>query len=571
VALADLLPPVALTPAARVPRGPTLRGPLPLRLALLVPLVLLAAPLTVRSAWTDWHYQSPVAELAFVPVLAVLMAVATMLRHPFLRTLRMGRADVWVAATLLSVVAVTEGWALVQPGSYLWVLRFDALTLPLVATAVVTLLFGVRALVVMWPALTYMTLSWPLPTAAAVELLTGPVTRLTSLVVQALLAPLGWAATAVRQDADLVVRVHGMRGDVDVAVTSACSGLSGMLGFAVVGIAALYLFEGRFRGRVGWLTTGLGLVLAVNVVRILGLVAAAATLGPAVALDVLHPVVGLVLLNVDVGVMLLLAPRFGLTRRGISPVISDNPLHAVGEPQPARARRVLHRAVVLALVTALLGLVNLQMAQAAPAYRNSGLARIQSLSGVLRDATSVGYFTRSVDEQRWARRYFGSDSRWRRFVLESSDPEVPNVWADVLDTNSLSSLRTHSTKSCYRFHQQDVEAQRTVELTNGVLVETYVVHMGRGTWHVVTWQRPIERGDRVAHERVTLMASSEEGAFAREFRGIPGRGGLRGRLVDGLNAFRPGRDPNPALSRSLLALADQMESRGTDPTAEGAS
>jgi exosortase len=548
-----------------------LRTPVPLRLVLLVPLVLLATPLTVRSAWTDWHYQSPVAELALVPVLAVVMATMALLRHPFVRTLRMGRADLWVGTVLLTSVAAVQGWALVQPGSYLWVLRFDALALPMVATAVVAVLFGIRALVVLWPALAYLTLAWPLPVAAVMELVSEPVTGFTSTMVQGVLSLLPWSPTTAREGSDLVVHVAGLRGDVDVAVTSACSGLSGMLGFAVVGLALLYLFDGRLRRRAAWLAAGLGLVLAVNVVRIVGLIAVAALLGPRFALDVLHPVAGLALLSLDVAVMLVLAPRFQLVRRSMRPVQSDNPLHATGEAQTGRLPRLLLRVAALVVVTTLVGLLNLQMAEAAPAYRNSGLARIHSLSGVLRDASDVGYYTRSVDEQMWARRYFGSDARWRRFVLESSDPAVPTVWADVLDTNSLASLRTHTMMACYRFHQQDVLARRTVELADGVLVETYVVQMGRETWHAVSWQRPIERQGRVAHERVTLMASSQEDAFAREFHDVPGRDGLRRRLVASLNAIRPGHDPNPALSRSLLALADQMESRGTGHTTEGAS
>ena len=99
--------------------------------------------------------------------------------------------------------------------------------------------------------------------------------------------------------------------------------------------------------------------------------------------------------------------------------------------------------------------------------------------------------------------------------------------------------------------------------SGGVLVETFVVEMDGGTWHVVSWQRPITRAGRVAHERITLMASSIEGAFAREFSAVEGSDGIRHRLVAGLNAIRPNEDPNPALSRSLLALADEVESRGT--------
>jgi exosortase/archaeosortase family protein len=552
--------PVDEAPVARRPRW---RLPVPRRLAFVGLLVLVSCPLTLRSSWADWQYQSPVAELALVPLLAAAMAVVAAMRHPYLRTVRVGRADIWLGATLLALTAVVEGWALVQPGSYVWLMRFDALALPLVASAGVVLLLGVRAVVVLWPALAYLLLAWPLPVAAGVELTSGPVTRLTSSLVQAVFVVLPAAPSTVRQGTDLLVHVSGLRGDVDVAVTSACSGLNGMLGLLVVGIAVLYLYDGRLRGRAAWLAAGLALVLVLNVVRIVGLVVVAALLGPTVALDVLHPVVGIVMVNVALVAMMLLAGRFGLVRRPVRPAVSDNPLHVVGDAQPGRSRRLVVRAAGLVVVAALLGVLNLQMAQAAPAYRNSSLTSVQSLSAVLADASDVGYSTRSASEQRWARKYFGADSRWTRYTLESPDPAVPTVWADVLDTNSLSSLRVHSVMSCYRFHQQDVRSRKTVELSGGVLVETFVVEMDGGTWHVVSWQRPITRAGRVAHERITLMASSIEGAFAREFSAVGGSDGIRHRLVAGLNAIRPNEDPNPALSRSLLALADEVESRGT--------
>ena len=561
--LAIRLPSAAHGPAGRA----SLRSGPPARLAIIGVLLLLACPLTLRAAWADWKYQSPVAELALVPVMAAAMALAASLRHPFLRTLRMGRADLWLGSILLAVVAVLESWALVQPGSYLWVLRFDSLALPLVATAAVVLLLGVRSLVVLWAPLAYLTLSWPLPTAAAVELASGPVTRLTSSLVQFALGVLPMTPDSVRQDTDLLIHVQGLHGDVDVAVTSACSGLGGMLGFLVVGIAVLYLFDGRVRDRAAWLGAGLALVLLLNVARILGLVGVTTLLGPRFALDVLHPVAGIILLNLVLAAMLMVAGRFGLVRRPLRPVLSDNPLHVAGAQQPRRTRLILLRIAALVVVTAQLGMLNLQMAQAAPTYRNADLASIRSLSSQLDDSSALGYTTRTVTEQRWARQYFGSDSRWNRFVLESSNRDVPTVWADVLDTRSLASLRTHSAMSCYRFHQQDVRSRRTVELSNGVLVEAFVVEMSGGTWHVVTWQRPIDRSGRVDHERVTLMASSREDAFAREFHRLQGPEGLRRRLVDGLNALRPGNDPNPALSRNLLAVADRLEATATSQRA----
>lgn len=344
-----------------------------------------------------------------------------------------------------------------------------------------------------------------------------------------------------------------------------------MLGTFVVGAGLLYLYDGRLRRRAAWLVSGLALVMVLNVVRILGLLAAGALLGPGFALGVLHPYVGLLVVNLVLVAMLMSAHRFGLRRRSLRPADTDNPLHEPGPRQPDRRRRIVVRTASLMCAVSVIGLLNIQMASAAPAYRNSSLGTIHSLSGLVADASPLGYVTRSAKEQLWARQYFGDDARWTRFVLESAAVDVPSVWVDVLDTDSLASLRTHSTMQCYRFHQQDVLSRRSVTLGNGVLVDVLAVQMAGGIWHVVTWERPIERGSHVGHERVTLMASSERGAFAREFSDVARPDSLRRRLVDGINAMRPGADPNPPLSRSLLALADDLETAGTTAEWAGAS
>lgn len=194
-AIAAQLAPTASTPPRRQPvlvgRG--------VLLAVVALAAVLSSPASYRSSWSDWQFQSPVAELAVVPFIAFGIAAAVMLRFPYVRTVRLATADVWVAAVALGTAATLLTWVLVQPGSYAWLLRFDALTLPLVTTAAFSLLFGVRSLVVLWPAVAYSLLAWPLPAAAMVELLTVPVTTLTSSSVDAVLAVLPAAPDGVRQ------------------------------------------------------------------------------------------------------------------------------------------------------------------------------------------------------------------------------------------------------------------------------------------------------------------------------------------------------------------------------------
>ncbi len=528
------------------------------RFAVLVLAVGAAAPLTFDTYLSDWRYQSPLAELAFVPLVGLVLLAATAIRFPYVRSAKLALVDWLLAVPAVGAVAAAEAWDLVQPGSYIWVLRLDALTIPLVAFAAVVLLYGVRSLAAFYPSLVFLWLAWPLPVAALLELVTGPVTELTGRSVQQLLVFLPFAEVVDRPAADLVVDVATPGQHLLVQVSSACSGIGGLLGFAVVGGGLLCLHEGRLRNKLGWLAAGLLLIFASNVLRIIALVLVAATLGEAAAMDVFHPVAGMVLLNLGVWVMWVSAERFGLRRRPLRPQPTDNPLHATTEKQPGREGKLLVRVAALLVVACSLGLLNAQYAGAAPAYRNESIAQVRPLSQQLDTDQAFGYQVASLGEESWSRRYFGEDSRWTRFELTSADQPAPTVWVDVIDANALGALRAHSTLDCYKLHSQDVVSRKRVTLPSGVNVDVYAVHMQGGLWHVVTWERPIHRGDRVAHERVTLTASSLGQDFNRELLADE-RPGLRGRLLAGVNALRPGSDPNPALSRNLLSLADDIE------------
>ena len=144
------------------PAESQVRPPL-VRLVACLVLTLVAAPLTLSTAWTEWQFQSATAELVFVPVVAAAVAVGVAVRYPFVATSRLGRADWWVAAGSLGALAAIQLWSLVLPGSYVWVLRPDAFSLPATALAALVLLFGVRALVVFYPVVGIMLMAWPLP------------------------------------------------------------------------------------------------------------------------------------------------------------------------------------------------------------------------------------------------------------------------------------------------------------------------------------------------------------------------------------------------------------------------
>src|SRR5207244_3122530 len=173
--------------------------------------------------------------------------------------------------------------------------------------------------------------------------------------------------------AQLAVQHGGSRFVVTVA--SACSGLSSLTGFVVVGVASLYLVRGPVLRRGAWLATGLLVVWGFNVLRIVAILAVGRMLGRAAAFDVLHPVAGLLALNVAFALMWTALPRFGLRFRGLRVrAAADTPL---ARPAPAtdrpRAAQVTRRLALLAVPVAALALANGELRAVASGFDGDGL------------------------------------------------------------------------------------------------------------------------------------------------------------------------------------------------------
>ena len=140
-------------------------------------------------------------------------------------------------------------------------------------------------------------------------------------------------ATAVDGSAGSRYVVEHGGDQITVSVASACSGVNALIGFGVVGVAALWLVRGRVVRRIAWLLAGAALVWSLNVARILGVFLAARQLGEHAAFDLLHPVAGIVALNVAFLLLLWLLPLFGLARRQIDDVdVVDTPLARTAAP-----------------------------------------------------------------------------------------------------------------------------------------------------------------------------------------------------------------------------------------------
>jgi exosortase/archaeosortase family protein len=547
-----------------VQRRDELAGPVPagLRLATAIVAVALAYRFSLATLATDWRYDTPLADLVLVPPIAAALLFAALRRHRFVVFLRLGRFDYVLAGALggIALALVAAGPTLWS--KYFWAMRIDLLTLPLFAAAIVVLLFGSRALIPLGFPLLFLALAWPLPYDALLEHALSSFTQSTAWAVERLASVTHVATAVIGSDNSRYVVAHGSDSIV-VSVASACSGVNGLVGFGVVGIAALWLVRGRLVRRFAWLVFGAALVWALNVARIVVVLLTARRLGEHAAFDLLHPVAGIVALNIAFLVLVRLLPLFGLRRRHFDEhdlELVDSPLARTATPaQQATPRRFAVRFAAVAAATVAFALADGQLGAAAKGLDESGRPAVAAF--VDRPAAGRGWTVRRVERISWAAPYYGRHSSWVRYRLRPVGSVARRgaftVWTDAVLSPDLGALDAFSLAHCYAFHGFRVRTSLHVDLGDGVVGRVFVYETRESVWHAVAWEWPVLRDGKVEHERIVLLASttSRPGALI----GAQPRW-LRRRVLGYLNANARDDDPNPQLSHALVALAAQMVS-----------
>jgi len=527
--------------------------PAQFRLLLAWLAIATAGAASFASMLASWQFQSPLAELAIVPLIAVGLSVIAIRRHSFVATARHGKADWYVA--ILCALVVSGGLLLSWQGTgnFFAVLRFDLLLLPFTAVAAFTLLFGVRSLLAFAPSIAVLALAWPVPYAALLELVSTGLTAATGVAVRSVLDVFP-IATPVPAAGDLRLTVPAADGAFDVVVSSACSGMGGMAAFAVVAIASFSVLRGTVRARVAWFAVGLLAVFIANIVRIIAILLIGRALGEDAAIGLVHPVAGLLALNAAFLLMLALAGPMGLVRRPIREAgFGDNPLFTQlpRDGAPDRRQLVL-RLLALGTGAALIMAVNIAtVGQMRGSAATGGPVTVSAAEQVQRMSAS-GESVTPLGEEQWARAYFGGDSRWMRYEFQpqvgvgEAVASTPTIWMDSITTDSLRALQTHSLESCYQFHDNEVLLDEELDL-GGVAGQRYEFRTPDGsTWSVLSWEWPFRNGDLVRHERVVLMASSQSGPLS-----------VGGRVI-GTSVAVGDADPQAALlqrARDLIADA----------------
>lgn len=485
--------------------------------------IVVAYHYSLQTLMRNLAVETPLAYLGLVPLVALALAAARLRSagdDPLIddRDLDYIIGVPLVGAALLMMLVLPT-----QLSTLFWAWRLDLVSMPLFVAGVVSILFGCRTLWRLRFPIGFLLLAWPLP----YNLL---ITNWLQSFTDATVAALKWAVGVVpvarsvpSADGSLFAIANG-GGEFVVSVAAACAGVNGMVGFLLTGAAFASVVRGRLGPKLAWLASGLTVIWALNVARIMIIFLGGRLWGEDVAIDGLHPYIGLVVFSLGVVGMIVAMPLFGLQmaptvaqagRRlvpaGSTPAPGPTPVQQHATTAPLTRHRTLVGVGVLALV---MGLLNAELRKYELVASDLGAPRLASLAS--QPARPAGWSVNQTNTYTFATRYFGDDSSWIRLgyaggppvaASSGSQPTSSRVIADVITTSNLRSFSTYGLEACYQFHGYKIRNRQSVDLGGGItgdVLSYYNPDLG-SDWTLVYWHWPVSTPEGTRYERVTLM------------------------------------------------------------------
>ena len=385
---------------------------------------------------------------------------------------------------------------------YFWLNRVDLLALPLFVGATAFIFLGYQQVLRTWPAFGLLFLSWPWVVVRVQQELGGVFLEVTTAVAAGAVAFLRLPYEADPQFAQAFVSTHLPQGEnFEVVLGQVCSGTSTFIGFGLIGIGLLYLLRGPWGQRLRWLAWGLLLAFAANLLRVVALLALAATAGERVTLDVIHPVLGLALFVALLAFMLWLLPRFGLALE-----LRPRGTRRVWEPVDGGGRPLRALYGVAVGVAALVAVLDVQAQQYSFLGIGDGAPAIDVTSERAIVPEIEGWRLEHVADVSWTD-LFGRHSRGD--VFEYGHPGGQWITVQSIVADRKSTLDRYPLEQCILFHRRTVEGREQVALGHGVI--GVIVH---DTYEGVPssslyYQIPVNVDGDIRHARVTLFSDVE--------------------------------------------------------------
>jgi exosortase/archaeosortase family protein len=405
-----------------------------------------------------------------------------------------------------------------------WVWRIDLLTLPFFVAGAVAVIFGVRVLWRQKLAVGFLILAWPYPYSTV---LLGVLNAFTSATLfgMAHVVKVTHVATLVGNlNAGVFAVVHNGH-PFNLSVVSACSGVSSVVGFLLVGAAFAATVKGPLLRKILWLIGGMVLLWTINLGRITLIFWTGQHYGEHFAIDVLHPFIGLVTFTLGVGIMILfikpLGLRFGVGNAKLPAGGVDTPSGPLSRAPRSKSIVAVPKVYLAVCVVLILGIF--------VGFSNVGLQSYNLVANVAGESKLTSYIDGPVSPLGWASRYettytwaqplFGDGSIWNRYILS---PQTgvnavahTDVIADVIDSPQLETFSAYGVEQCYQFHGYSLGNVSQVALGGGITGQTLAYTSQQyGSWTIVYWIVPVEHGTSTVYERVVLYVQNQSGVVA---------------------------------------------------------
>jgi exosortase/archaeosortase family protein len=471
---------------------------------------------------------SPLAYVSLVPIMALILAGVHSRPSQPEPSIHDRQTDYIIGVPLMLAALCINLFLPSKLSAMFWVWRIDLLTLPFFVAGAVAVIFGLRVLWRQKVAVAFLLLAWPYPYTSVLLGVLNAFTTATLFGITEILRVIHVATPTGGLNNTIFTVVHnGHR--FNLTVISACSGVSSVVGFFLVGTAFAAVIRGPLIRKLLWLVGGMALLWILNLGRLTLVFWAGQQFGEHFAIEVLHPYIGLFLFSLGVAIMILCIRPMGLRigNEGRAPLDAEA---EAGTPQSrARGRRHdlpvphVYLAVSIVLVIAIiLGISNVNLQSYNLVADVSGSPKV--LSFIDDPVTPVGWTSRYEATFQWAAPLFGEQSLWNRYELYpgvGGDLQArTQVIADVVDTPDLQTFAAFGVEQCYQFHGYSLNNVSQVSLPGGVTGQSLAYNSQQfGSWTLVYWILPVKRGTSTVYERVVLYVQNKNGVVATATRG----------------------------------------------------
>ncbi len=497
----------------------------------LIGVVIIAYSYSLTTLWQLADLNTPLAYVSLVPIISLILAAVN--SHPKRPepSIHDRQTDYIIGVPLMAGALCVNLFLPNKLSAMFWVWRIDLFTLPFFVAGAVAVIFGVRVLWRQKVAVAFLFLAWTYPYTSVLLGVLNAFTTATLAAMTKILTVVHVATPDGGANNAIFTVVHDGH-SFNLSVISACSGVSSVVGFLLVGAAFASIIRGPLIRKILWLLGGMVLLWVLNLGRLVLVFWAGQQYGEHFAIGVLHPYIGLVLFALGVTAMLLCARplglRIGMEGRAPDPVASQPPEDRQKGKRNLPVPKVF-LAVSLVLVFAILvGVSNVGLETYNLVADVSGSPKV--ISFIDDPVTPVGWTSRYEATFSWAAPLFGENSVWNRYELYPSiggDLRArTDVVADVIDTPDLESFAAFGVEQCYQFHGYSLSNVTQVSLTGGITGQALsYTSQQYGSWSIVYWILPVKRDGSTVYERVVLYVQNLHGVIAEDPSG--GQAGVR--------------------------------------------